>query len=682
MRFLFTTLALLLGTFISSFAQTPTWQWGRRGGSNASNENESIKDIATDPNGNVYILSQVRYTSGGSATTDIAGNTIVGWGAQDVVLSSFTCNGVYRWSKVFGSSSVDIPFSLETDSLGGVYATMRIFHGTAIGAQGEFHVSSDSTIPSGLNKALLLVKYDTAGNYQWIRMPQDVGYTGNQTDPLDMQVDGGGNIFWLNKLYTGAYLNGLYNISSPKIGILKYDRNGVALGGITMDISTAANTGVYYYSKLFLTRNHKTGRLYLSGYFSVSGFPAMSFGNTSISKRMFVGAFSSAGTSLWTVQNTFGPSIPANDGMDRVSLDDSGNIYVPANCSHGDAFAGSAPILNTIAGIQEMAFLAKLDSNGNLKWLKNSLIGNSEALDSKGALTSDGKFVLACGLVGTISWAGLSGSLTSTPGGNGEHDFYITRFDAATGQPLSMDTLTSVTASATNTPDFAHADRKGNVYFGGQMDRGVVVAGNTLTAAGNQRSDFFLAKYGYANCNCITPVASLVQSNYNNATRSVTFQYTGTTAGVDSIVWTWGNNLAPIRLTGGVMTAPIPRSYGTDTGTYNVCVTAYTAGCGNNTACTTLRFGPLGIGQLTAGGADMQLAPNPAAGATTVTYVLQGNSGSLEVYDLAGRLLYRRVVSGKTGTETLSLTDYVAGVYMVVLREEGGATQYRRLVVE
>ena len=325
-----------------------------------------------------------------------------------------------------------------------------------------------------------------------------------------------------------------------------------------------------------------------------------------------------------------------------------------------------------------MSLAMSLDSNGNLRWSKNT--SNQFVVGQSHGTYINGEFILAGSFTSNIKWPGLNDSITKVVGG-GDFGFYTTRFNATTGQPLSLDSLKSV--NLTNLfVDGVHADRKGNVYFAGQMDRGVVVAGSTLTAAGNQSTDFFLAKYGYSNCNCVPPTAAITQSNFNNASRSVTFQYSGSTYGVDSVVWTWGNSQAPVKLTGGLLTSSIQRFYGTDTGTYNVCVTAYTNGCGSNKVCTVLRFTPLGVGQLSlAGGERLQLAPNPAAGATEVTYSLQGNSGALEVYDLAGRLLSRKAVSGKTGNEILVLTDYVAGVYMVVLREEGRVMAQSRLTV-
>ena len=665
MKPFFTTAVLLLSAFVSGFAQTPTWQWGRRGGTNTLNENEYIADIATDPNGNVYILSSIKYTNGG--TFDVAGNAIVGKGFYDVILTSFTCTGAYRWSKVFGGTGADVPVHLATDTLGGVYFTGRFNNLNA-----SIELSSDTILSAQSARSIYLVKYDTAGNYKWVVRPQsDTTKNTDYSNSRGLQVDGGGNVYWLAHLLPNSYGNGAYQINGFSLHVLKYNKNGVFQGGIPMDI--VSNSFPFYYQKLFFTRNHKNGKMFISGYGDPAPSVSMSFGSTNITNAMFLGAFSSNGTSLWTKQNNF-----TGNGrfLDKVSLDDSGNLYLAGNSLSGDAFAGSNTFTNPNTNTSGLAVAFKLDSAGNLKWA-NSSQNLGTVSESRGTYVN-GHFVLSGGFGAKVKWTGFNDSVTKITGA-GDLGLYTTRFNAATGLLMFFDKLNSINFTNT-TPDVAHADLKGNVYFGGQMNNGIVVAGDSLKAAGSTRSDFFLAKYGYANCNCVAPTASIAQSNYDNATRSVNFQYTGTTVGIDSIVFTWGNGQR-LRLTNNY-NGVITRYYGTDTGTYNVCVTAYTNGCGNNTACTTVQFTPLGVEQLgAAGGTTMTLAPNPATNAVQVAYSLLGSAGSLEVYDLAGRLLNTKALTQKSGSETVQLTDFALGVYVVILRVEGRVMQQQRLVV-
>src|SRR5690606_27736845 len=95
------------------------------------------------------------------------GQPIVGHSLDDMLISSFDCEGNYRWHKVIGRSVGETGWALKADTLGGIYLSGRIY------ADHEMvHIGTDSIIPSGTKKRMILLKYDTSGNFQWLRMPQ------------------------------------------------------------------------------------------------------------------------------------------------------------------------------------------------------------------------------------------------------------------------------------------------------------------------------------------------------------------------------------------------------------------------------------------------------------------------------------------------------------------------------
>src|ERR1035437_7390315 len=64
-RKLLITICFLLFTSYAANAQSPSWQWGKRGGSSSSGSggvDATVVDMATDPHGNVYVLSKVLQT--------------------------------------------------------------------------------------------------------------------------------------------------------------------------------------------------------------------------------------------------------------------------------------------------------------------------------------------------------------------------------------------------------------------------------------------------------------------------------------------------------------------------------------------------------------------------------------------------------------------------------------------
>src|ERR1035437_4309514 len=197
----------LLSTFYLTNAQS-SWQWGKRGGSSSfgsGGPDETVVDMATDTHGNIYVLSMVMQTG-----LNVDGHAITGWGNHDVLISSFKCDGTYRWSKIIGSNNDDYGVALKTDTLGGVYVTGSLYTDFVTD-----HIDTDTSwvSPSTSFKFLFLLKYDTAGNYKWFRMPEpdtvSIFGPGN-TGAADMDVDPGGNVYLLCVLDPGAYAGGSY----------------------------------------------------------------------------------------------------------------------------------------------------------------------------------------------------------------------------------------------------------------------------------------------------------------------------------------------------------------------------------------------------------------------------------------------------------------------------------------
>ncbi|MBS1690344.1 MAG: hypothetical protein JSS96_16555, partial [Bacteroidetes bacterium] len=152
--------------FIYTSATAQSIRWGISGGSSdgtPGSTDETVVDMTTDPAGNIYLLSSVYHSS-----LTIDGHPLSAFGSQDILLSSFKCDGTYRWSKLLGGSSADIPAVVKTDASGGVY-----IEGYMSTHFVTLHLDSDTSWTTGSSyKNLFIAKYDTAGNYKWLNMPQ------------------------------------------------------------------------------------------------------------------------------------------------------------------------------------------------------------------------------------------------------------------------------------------------------------------------------------------------------------------------------------------------------------------------------------------------------------------------------------------------------------------------------
>src|SRR5690606_26617490 len=100
-------------------------------------------------------------------------------------LASWDCEGRYRWKKVFGSYGTFGIDGAGIDSLGGIYFTGSFSTDTNF----QRTYFDTDTVLGKTNKQWYIVKYDTAGRFQWLKMPQpDTVTKGNESGACHMIV--------------------------------------------------------------------------------------------------------------------------------------------------------------------------------------------------------------------------------------------------------------------------------------------------------------------------------------------------------------------------------------------------------------------------------------------------------------------------------------------------------------
>jgi len=159
------------------------------------------------------------------------------------------------------------------------------------------------------------------------------------------------------------------------------------------------------------------------------------------------------------------------------------------------------------------------------------------------------------------------------------------------------------------------------------------------------------------------PIASFTDSG----THTVSFTYTGTTTGLDSVVWNFGD--------GHTDTGLNPHHIYATTDTYHVCVTVYTY-CGKDSACSNIIVHTVGVPSVAI--ANIQVYPNPAGDELNVTGVLQNtNYRLLTVTGVA-------VSSGvlHSGNNVIGTKNIIPGVYVFELTDLDGNRNMVRVVKE
>ncbi len=667
-----TTLLLLCTAFAMSYtASSQSWQWAKRMGgvvNKTAQQSERVIDISTDRNGNVYLITHVQDT-----LLDVGGQTQKGWGGQDALLASYTCEGIFRWSKLIGSAAdSDFVTSVRCDSTNGVYvygaSDMRAI-------KGGTHFGND-TMVSNTNRTLYLAKWDTAGRYQWLRLPQPDTLSRYAASvwqvPTAMDVDGAGNAYLLAHLTPGLYGGG-YNAAARSLHVLKYSAAGQFLSGTAIPISTqrdnpaefssALNKRLFIYdasASRFLM--YVIGRYYNTGTLSYTmlGTKVLSVGESYIIGFNTVtgaqgGIIASAGIS------------PKSVNIYQLSLDGSNNIILGGSATDSAQFNGIA-FYNSKHFKTPMPVIMKLDgATGAVKWVTYGQTSLNSFSNIGGLSVRNGKVVAGISFHDTISFPGAS--LTNVYATDTQ-DIAVLQLDAATGKVQQFAKAGGVGSDAVIS---TAADRKGNFYIGGNFGGpSITIGGTTLLnnrAANEYSEDAFIAKWGVASCNCTVPTPAFTGSGAVGASRR--FTYTGTTTGIDSLVWSWGDGQSQKVTTG--FTTIISHSYTPATATYEVCVTAYSSACGSNQVCT--QSVPLGISA--ASGSAVSVYPNPArdelsiAGAEGGHYTLRSITGSA--------LLSGEVNSGR---HVIDLRQLSPGIYLLNLRDAKGGSATLRITKE
>ena len=286
-----------------------------------------------------------------------------------------------------------------------------------------------------------------------------------------------------------------------------------------------------------------------------------------------------------------------------------------------------------------------------------------------------GDAFLGIALLGNDKVAGVGGYLVSTT--DGVHTLNAppaTRYNpyfaiTDTGGTFIEMQQMICHGSGDNCGAFAAAsDRLGNLYIGGAVEDSVFAGTPPIPAyhTNGGNTDFFIAKYGY-NCGC-TP-APVIASFTAAGTHTVSATYTGTTASVDSIVWTFGD--------GGRATGMTPTHVYGASGTYTICVTVYT-GCGNDTHCSSVVVSVPTTGLSPREGEVVKVYPNPAKEEVLVTGLTL--TTAYRLLNIAGLAVQHGQM--KSGNTTLTLHSLPPGIYILELTNNDGVRNNVRVVKE
>ena len=79
---------------------------------------------------------------------------------------------------------------------------------------------------------------------------------------------------------------------------------------------------------------------------------------------------------------------------------------------------------------------------------------------------------------------------------------------------------------------------------------------------------------------------------------------------------------------------------------------------------------------------SFSIYPNPAATQVTLAYTMELEGATLEIYDLTGRSIAKKVLTSSEQEATLAVDSYPAGLYMLVVKQAGTILWQNKLIIK
>jgi|GEM_PF-1772768 len=660
---------IFISLSLNVLGQSPSWQWIKSGGAdfslNISQLNLRTKQIGTDGQGNVYGIASV-------SGTGIALDTLTpvnGYGYDDFVVFSLSCNGDVRWMKTFGSLVDDIPGGIIVDKDGGVYVSGIVI----ISAYGDAHIA-DSVIPANNQylKSFFIAKLDSMGMVKYINFPG--APVSVDVWPIRLEADAQGNPVVLSWFLDSTTWNG-HHVDSRGYYLVKFDKSNGALTDIVeLDFKFSHNFGPNYESLFFgIDNQNKT-------IISTGMHDTTYIGNDTIiadlvnydSLKTILCSFDSLGNHLWHTIVLWKPGIENHQMIFGKPLIIGDNIFVYGQTRSDSAskFLGMS-VHNPVAQYNYIItnLVACFDRNdGHFKTMINIKNRKTPIEDVLGKINN--KIIIS----GTNTLVVLNQNDTIKPYNKTNQNLYYPYYailDTGLTHFENSGATKTVNTNITLRASYLHVDHNGNIYLGGGLSGPVMNSYGDTTYPVTAQENFCIAKIAFTNdsCGCHSPVPYLNLVNFDNNTLTLNG---GASFSPDSLYLFWGDGQSSIYSQPG---QNISHTY-TTPGPWNVCLKAYDYCDITDTCLLNLFSGIFNPNNSTV--LSFSAFPNPFNNSFKVQFLENIYHAQIELYDVMGKLMFSTSFSG-TLLEINSST-LAKGVYFLKVSTHNGAVKVEKLV--
>jgi hypothetical protein len=482
---------LFLLSFQFAHAQAPSWEWAK------ILPDVLQEGIAVDKAGNTYSCG-----SFGGSTVIFNSDTLINEGYASGFIAKYDSNGNVIWGKGIKSPERTEAFSITTDRSGNAYVIGHITD-----------LDSNTTITFGkivLNikspgDYVFLVKYNATGSAVWAK----TALVHSDDDYYHISCDSNNNIYGCGNFGALSMVIENDTIRSTTGGgffLVKYDSSGKLLWAKN---AGKGNKYFNYYSEIILPKK-VNANIYTSGYFSGKNIffgQGITLNNIDIyqnNDNPFIAEYDSNGKCQWA--NNYASCFL--ESFERIAQDEFGNIFVSGRSYCNTIVLGK----DTLQG---SSFVAKMDGDGNPKWVQ---VVTSDYGAAYTDITTDlSGNVICTGLFNNDLIIGAYKFIGSTT----MPSLFIVKYDSA-GNVTWVKVKDSVNAGVLD------CDMKGNAITIGYFNTAFSVFGkDTLRNINpNEEGIFFIAKLG----SVITNIKPIVNNNSfkiypNPAKNSLTFSF-------------------------------------------------------------------------------------------------------------------------------------------------------------
>ena len=614
--------------------------------------------IAVDASGNQYTTGSFSGTADfqeGPGTYNLTSQ-----GSDDIFISKRDAGGNLVWAKQMGGPTGEYGRSIAVDANGNVCITGS-FTGTIDfdPGPGVFNLSCAGWWD------IFICKLDASGNFAWAKA---LGTTG-EDHGNGITVDAAGNVYTTGSFYGTADFDpgpGTAYLTADYIDVFvnKFDAAGnfvwaKRMGGISYDygycIAVDGSSNVYITGSFRFTNcdyDPGPGTFYLGTYADTDGFLCK---------------LDASGNFAWAKQLTTGAYDYSNSYA--LAIDLSGNIYLTGHFKGTTDFDPGPGVYRFTASALHDIFVCKLNSAGNFVWAKQfggcqSGTSNSVAVDAAGNVYTTGVYQFNADFDPGPVYYRLSYA--------GANDAYINKLD-----PSGNFVWAKPLGGASD--DFSYSvalDPLGNIYttgyFGGVADFDPEPTVFNITATGG--TDIFVHKMSQATAAQLPLIwtdftvakqgdqchLSWRTSNEQN-TSQFTIQHS-----TNGVTWT---DVGTVAAAGNSNTAK----------DYRFLHLWPLTGINHYRLLQTDKDGSITYSVVRSIRLSVQAFPlvilnHPITNGSVRLQVRVATAVSLYAFD--GSLLWQKQL--KIGTETIDVSGYVKGVYL--LRTDAGES--RKLVVQ